>query len=134
MFKKQDNETKDTVDTIIGPSVSVEGDFKGEGNIVVEGEVRGSLKTKGYLKVVENANILAGVNASNAEVAGRIVGNVKIKDHLDIKQSAVIEGDVETKTISIAYGAIVNGNLKMKSAEQKIPEKQTRDESGAQPN
>ena len=115
MFKREEIKPEEGVDTIIGPSVNVEGNFKGDGNIIVEGEVKGSLKTKGFIRITANANILASINAGSAEVSGQVTGNLKIREHLDIKESAVITGDIEAKTISIAFGAIVNGNLKMKN-------------------
>ena len=37
------------IETIIGPSVKVKGDFHGSGNIVVEGIVEGSLKSDSTL-------------------------------------------------------------------------------------
>jgi len=49
MFKEKDSFADGGVDTIIGPTVNVEGNFAGEGNIIIEGEVKGSIKTKGFL-------------------------------------------------------------------------------------
>lgn len=117
MFGKNQNmETGDSgVDTIVGPSVSVEGNFKGDGNIIIEGEVRGSLKTKGYLKASGSSVIVANVVAADAEIAGQLSGNIKIKNTLDVKATAVIQGDIEAAVINVAGGAIINGNLKMKS-------------------
>ncbi|MBT4495313.1 hypothetical protein HOC73_01045, partial [bacterium] len=49
MFKEEKRNSSDSIETVIGPSVKVEGDFSGQGDIVVEGIVLGSLKTKGHL-------------------------------------------------------------------------------------
>lgn len=106
-----------SIDTIIGPSVSVEGNFKGEGNIVVEGEVKGNLKTKGYLKASESSVIVANITAGDAEIAGQLVGNIKVRGILDVKMTAAIQGDIEAQAISVANGAIINGNIKMKSTQ-----------------
>jgi cytoskeletal protein CcmA (bactofilin family) len=114
MFKNDIKDSTLSVDTIIGPTVSVEGNFKGDGNIIVEGEVKGTLKTKGYLKATESSIITANINVGSAEIAGQLAGNIKVRDNLDIKEKAVITGDIETGMLSINYGAIVNGNLKMK--------------------
>jgi len=117
MFGKTQNLEVDgaSVDTIIGPSVSVEGNFKGDGNIIIEGEVKGSLKTKGYLKAMETSIITANIMAGEAEIAGQLIGNIRVKGALDIKATAVIQGDLEAQIITMAGGAIVNGNLKMKT-------------------
>ena len=127
MFKQQEEYTEG-VDTIIGPSVSVEGNFKGDGNIIIEGEVKGNLKTKGYLKATESSNILANINAGSAEIAGQLVGNVKVKDNLEIKENAILQGDIETGAISIAHGAVVNGNLKMKTDGRQMKEEEPAEE------
>jgi len=115
MFKGEQQNNPESVDTIIGPSVSVEGDFKGEGNIIIEGEVKGSLKTKGFLKATESSVVLANISAGSAELAGQVIGNIKVKENLIIKESAQIQGDIDADNISVASGAIINGNLKMKT-------------------
>lgn len=114
MFKNNLEEKADGVDTIIGPSVSVEGNFSGNGNIIIEGEVKGSLQTKGYISASETSNILADISAGSAEIAGKVTGNIKVKDNLEIKETAQIDGDIDTGTVAIAYGAILNGKIKMK--------------------
>ena len=38
-----------------------------------------------------------------------------MKEGLEIKATAIIQGDIEAGTISVAEGAIINGNLKMKN-------------------
>ncbi len=114
------------VETIIGPSVRVEGNFVGQGNVVVEGEVKGSIKTKQNLNVGEAAKIEANIWVNNALVAGEIRGNVKVREKLQLTNTAKIFGDVETKVLSVAEGAILNGKCIMSGVEEKaVPEKKT---------
>jgi len=68
MFK--DTPANET-DTIIGPSVKVEGDFVTEGNIIVEGTICGTIKTSQSLKIGPTAKIFANIWADNALIAGR---------------------------------------------------------------
>lgn len=114
MFSEKDKGVNiKEAETIIGPSVRVQGDFVGQGNLIVEGVIKGSVKTKGDLKVGEQAKINASVSAANAVISGEIKGNVKIRGDLELTAQAKIFGDVETKSICIARGAILNGNCKM---------------------
>lgn len=121
MFKKAEDEIqKGEIETIIGPSVKVEGDFHGEGSIVVEGQVTGTMKTNQNLKVGTNAKIKADIEAANIFVAGEITGNLRIKEKTELKNTAKVTGDIFTKIISIETGAILKGRC---VSGEEIPEK-----------
>jgi cytoskeletal protein CcmA (bactofilin family) len=97
------------VETIIGHSIKIKGNFHGQGNIVIEGEVEGSIKTDNFLLVGDKARIIANIEAKNAKISGEVTGNLKIDGYLEILSSARILGDIETKEISIEKGARFNG-------------------------
>jgi cytoskeletal protein CcmA (bactofilin family) len=115
-----------SVETIIGTSVKVDGDFTSEGDVLVQGVVNGSLKTKGNLKVEEGAKIKADVEAANATVNGEITGNVTIGSNLELGAPAKISGDIVTKILSIEPGAVLNGHCAVSATntEPKISEVQ----------
>lgn len=104
----------DDVETVVGPSVRVEGDFASEGNIVVKGTVCGNVKTSKMLTVENGAKIFANVKAENAVISGGVKGNVKVVDRLELTETAQVYGDVECKVLSIAPGALVYGKVTMK--------------------
>lgn len=122
----ENNHNSDDVETVVGPSVVVEGDFASEGNIVVKGTVSGSVKTSKLLTVEKGARILANVRAGGAKVSGSIKGNVKVGDRLELFETAQVMGDMECKTLVIMAGALVQGKVNMKGleiAEEKKDEK-----------
>ncbi|MFZ2310162.1 MAG: polymer-forming cytoskeletal protein [Patescibacteria group bacterium] len=112
MFNK-DNKTEKFKDaeTIIGASIKVKGNFVGQGNIVIEGHLEGSIKTEADLFVGEKARIVANIEASQATINGEIKGNLKIHDYLAVGSAAKIFGDVIYSEISIEKGAVINGQL-----------------------
>lgn len=111
--EKFENTTPDEVETIVGPSVKVEGDFVSKGNVVIEGMVMGSVKTERNLRVEEGAVINASVAADNVRVAGEIRGNVQALGMLELTPTARVMGDVYTKTLVVAAGAILHGVCNM---------------------
>lgn len=99
--------------TVIAHGVSVEGNFSGESDMIIEGEVSGTVHTLANLSVGPDAKITASVAATNAVVAGKIRGNIVIEERLDLLESSVISGDVEAKILSVVPGAKINGKISM---------------------
>lgn len=107
----------DEVETVVGPSVVVEGDFASEGNILVKGTVSGSVKTARLLTVEPGAKIMANVRAGDAVIAGEVRGNVKVDQQLELTASARVLGDVQCEVLVIAGGALLQGKVSMKGLE-----------------
>ncbi|MEI7452248.1 MAG: polymer-forming cytoskeletal protein [Candidatus Falkowbacteria bacterium] len=114
MFKKgNQNEVFSDVETIIGESIKVKGDFNGNGNIVIDGILEGSLKTKSNIFVGEKAKISGSLEASEIIINGDINGNLLVKTYLSVGSTATITGDIECAQISVEKGAKINGKIKM---------------------
>lgn len=118
MFKQNSESPSgsQSAETIIGPSVKVEGDLNAVGNIIVEGMVSGTLSTDKDITVGTKAEITADVKATNATIAGTVKGKISVSGHLTLASTAKITGDVTTGTISVENGAQMNGQLSMGSA------------------
>jgi cytoskeletal protein CcmA (bactofilin family) len=114
---EEPQQSDDNVDTIVGPSVNVEGDFASEGNIIVKGSVTGSVHTSRHLLVEAGAKIVANVRANSATIAGEVRGNMKIKDYVELTSTARVVGDLEAKTIAMEAGALICGKVVMPGLE-----------------
>jgi cytoskeletal protein CcmA (bactofilin family) len=110
-------QSDDNVDTVVGPSVNVEGDFASEGNIIVKGTVTGSVHTSKNLLVEPGAKIIANVRANSATIAGEVRGNMKVKDYVELTSTARIVGDIEATTIAMEAGALLYGKVAMPGLE-----------------
>lgn len=118
------HDNNDNVETVVGPSVNVEGDFSSEGNIVVKGTVSGSVNTSKLLTVEDGAKIFANVKAGNAHISGSVKGNVKVVDRLDLSSTAQVLGDIVCKVLAVESGALIQGKVSMKGLD--IEDKQTK--------
>jgi cytoskeletal protein CcmA (bactofilin family) len=125
MFNSNDGVKGKEVETIIGPSVKVKGEFNGQGDIIVEGMLEGSLTTASSLRVGEKAKITASVEARNGKISGEVVGNVKCSGYLEIMATAKISGDVEASALSVEKGATLNGKISMSGTRESKTEKAT---------
>ena len=109
--------THDDVETVVGPSVHVEGDFASEGSMLIKGSVSGNVKTSKLLTVEQGAKIMANVRAGSAHISGEIRGNVKVKERIDLSASARIAGDISCLTLAVEPGALIHGKVTMKGLE-----------------
>lgn len=126
MFNRENKLEKfKNAETIIGASVKVKGNFHGQGNIVIEGSLEGSLKTNANIFIGEKAKVVANVEAQDLMVNGEIKGNVKAKNYLSLGSTAKIQGDISYGEISMEKGAAINGQLMIITENEKRSNKST---------
>jgi cytoskeletal protein CcmA (bactofilin family) len=82
---------------------------------VVSGEVHGDGEIDGGLNLSATGTWNGFIQAEQAIVAGKITGGLSVKDKLEIGYTAVIHGRVSARTIAIAKGAIVDGEIEVTS-------------------
>jgi cytoskeletal protein CcmA (bactofilin family) len=120
MFSKETKlERLKDAETVIGSAIKVKGNFQGQGNIIVEGSLEGSLKTDATVYIGDQAKIVANIDAKDATITGEVRGNIRTKNALAIGSTARIYGDLQYGEISIERGAIVNGQLLQAAEDQK---------------
>lgn len=100
-------------ETVVGPSVKIQGDLNSEGNIKIEGQVTGKVKTTQSVYVGAGAKIVADVFAGNAVIAGEIQGNIKISGNLVMQSTAKITGDIGCAILRVEDGAVFTGKCSM---------------------
>jgi cytoskeletal protein CcmA (bactofilin family) len=91
------------------------GNIRGPGLFIVAGSIDGDGELDGGLILSVTGHWRGNIHAHQAVVAGKIVGNLTVKDTLEIGYSAVIRGKVSARTIAIAKGAIVDGEVEVTS-------------------
>lgn len=123
MFNKESRMDKiKKAETIIGSSIKVKGNFNGQGDIIIEGVLEGSLKTESNVFIGEQAKINANIEALEVLISGEVSGNIKVKKYLAISKTAHITGDIQCGEISIERGAKITGLITVLTSEEKSPE------------
>ncbi len=113
MEKMLDSDLNAPAETVVGPSVKIQGDLNSEGNIKIEGMVNGKVKTSQSVFIVPGAKITADVLAGNAVIGGEILGNIKISGHLVLQGTAKISGDITCSVLRVEDGAQFSGKCTM---------------------
>jgi cytoskeletal protein CcmA (bactofilin family) len=101
--------------TVIGADTVFMGNLRGKGQFVVSGEVHGDAELEGAFHLAVSGRWHGNIQARQATVAGKIDGSLIVADKLEIGYTAVIRGKVSARTIAIAEGAIVDGEIEVTS-------------------
>ena len=96
----------------IGKAVMIKGQIYSREDLVIDGEVEGSVELQEHrLTVGPNGKVQAGITAREIIVLGSIHGNVEATDKIDIRKDAKLVGDIKTARIVIEDGAYFKGSI-----------------------
>ncbi len=113
--KRRFLETGSSAPTFIGADTTIVGNVRGRGHFVVSGTVQGDGDLEGGLNLAATGTWRGNVRAIQAVVACSVVGSLSVREKLEIGYSAVIRGKVTARTVAIAKGAIVDGEIEVTS-------------------
>jgi len=98
----------------IGPALVVEGEIKGQEDLVIEGLVRGKIELPANdVLVNEPGRVEADVLAKNMSVRGEIIGDIKASGRVTIERMGRMKGNISASVISIEDGAQFKGVIKI---------------------
>ncbi|MBK9168072.1 MAG: polymer-forming cytoskeletal protein [Bryobacterales bacterium] len=96
----------------VGKSVSIKGQIFSREDLVIEGEVDGSIELPEHrVTIGPHGRLNAAIRAREIVVLGSIVGNVEATDKIDIRKDARLVGDIKTARIIIEDGAYFKGSI-----------------------
>lgn len=101
--------------TFIGVGTTVEGKLHCDGDLVVAGTVNGDSVVNGALTLSEGGRWRGDIQAANAVVAGEIEGSIVVSEKLEIRKSARIQGSVRARSLAVAQGAVIQGDMAVTS-------------------
>ena len=87
--------------------------FKDPVNLRINGSFEGKLETCGHLTIGENANVRADIQGDKIIIAGKVTGNLSASESISLIAPAVVRGNVQTPQLSVAEGAVLDGQLRM---------------------
>ena len=106
-----------TSPTFVAEGCRLTGDLETPGARVVCGTIRGDGKVTGMLSMAAKAHWEGEIHAQAAVIAGHVTGKLVIEEKIEIGATAVIRADVVAKSIAIAKGAVIEGEVTVTSGQ-----------------
>lgn len=115
MFQKENKSSAldNSSINLIGNGTSIVGDVNSNGDIRIDGHLKGNINTTGKLVIGPSGKIEGAITCQNADVSGEIIGKITINEALSLKSTAKILGDIITGKISIEPNATFTGTCTM---------------------
>jgi len=98
---------------LIGAGTIIEGDVTTNGDIRIDGTLKGVITVKGKLVVGVSGSIDGETICQNADISGSVKGKITVSELLSLKASAKLTGDITTNKIAIEPGAVFSGSCSM---------------------
>ncbi len=102
-----------TSDLLLGEGAEFEGKLTFKGTVRIDAKFKGSITTNDVLVVGEHARIDAEITCGTVIVQGEVNGNIKAKTAVELHSPAKVHGNIETPSLIVEKGVLVQGELRM---------------------
>lgn len=114
MSNPYDN-SKDSRSSVLGPTLKFKGELNADEDLLIQGQVEGTINHSSSLTIGETGHVKADVSAEYIVVEGRVQGDLKGSKCVKVRESAKINGNIVSPKISLVEGAEFNGKIDMDS-------------------
>jgi cytoskeletal protein CcmA (bactofilin family) len=116
--KKNPDQAQASNRILIGTEII--GDITSNGDLRIDGKVKGIIKLQGKLVIGENGEVSGEVICANVTVAGILKGKVQVSELFSLLQTAKVEAEVLTGKLAVEPGAEFTGTCNMGAVVRKM--------------
>ena len=97
----------------IGVGTSIDGNINSDGDIRVDGKIKGNVSTTGRLVIGQTGEVIGDLKCQNGNIEGNVKGNIQVFEVLKLTKTASVDGMVKTQKIVVEEGAILEAKVTM---------------------
>ncbi len=102
---------------VIGRSIQINGDLRGDEDLRIEGDVSGTVELKNSaLTIGKEGRVKADVYARSIAVDGETKGDLYAAERISVHVNARVQGNIIAPKVSIEEGAHFKGSIEMDPA------------------
>ena len=90
---------------VLSNGVSIKGSVKFRSELMIDGEVEGTIDSIGRLTVGRNAHIRGEVRTRSVTVHGTVDGNLTADERCELRSGCTLRGDIETSRLVVDENA-----------------------------
>ncbi len=120
MNQKSVPETPSQNINLISTGTKITGDIYAEGDVRIDGYLKGNIKSKGRLVIGSAGTIEGEILCGTVEVSGNFKGKVSAAELLTMKSTAVVTGDIIATRLAVEPGCLFSGTCQMGPPPEKL--------------
>jgi len=110
--------------SVLGPTLTFNGELIANEDLLIEGQIEGSIKHTSHLKVGVNGNVKADINAEYLTIEGKVEGDLHGRASVLVKQTANVTGNITSPSVALQEGSKFSGSVDMSGADDSAAEAQ----------
>lgn len=107
-----------SLSSYIGETMVIEGDIVSDEDIIIEGNVKGNISVSKTLTIGKSGKVTADIKAAVVRIIGEAKGNIIATDKVEILSPGRYIGNIQSKKLVVAEGALLNGNINQEQKTQ----------------
>lgn len=98
----------------IGSSIRIKGDVTGDENLIIQGEVEGTIKVQGHnVTISKTGKVKADIEANQIIVEGKLEGDMNGDEKVIIRETGNVYGNIVAPRVTLEDGALFKGSIEM---------------------
>jgi cytoskeletal protein CcmA (bactofilin family) len=98
---------------VLSRGVSIKGTVKFSEELVIDGEVEGTIESSGKLTIGEHASIRGEIRSKSVKVRGMVEGDIFATERCELQAGCTIKGDIEAPRLVVDENAAFLGSAKV---------------------
>jgi cytoskeletal protein CcmA (bactofilin family) len=99
---------------MIGPSIKIKGEVSGDEDLLIQGQVEGTITLKAHEVVVgESGQVSADILAKTIRIDGKVNGDITGMENVVISRLGNVRGNIIAPRVLLEDGAIFKGSIDM---------------------
>jgi cytoskeletal protein CcmA (bactofilin family) len=99
---------------VIGKSVQIRGEVKGNEDLLVEGVVEGTISLpESRLTIGAHAHVQANLTARDVVVLGGLVGDIQASGRVELRSGSAMTGDIHAGRLAVEENAVFSGKVEL---------------------
>jgi cytoskeletal protein CcmA (bactofilin family) len=98
---------------LLSRGVSIKGTVKFQNELLIDGEVEGTIDSGGTLTVGEHAHIRGEIRTKSVKVRGTVDGNIFATERCELQAGCTLRGDIEVPRLVVDENATFLGSAKI---------------------